>query len=710
MKMKVSSTGLSKTSWDLMLISFISLFLELAIIRWLSAEIRIFAYFKNLPLMAAFLGFGIGFMLHQKSEQLFFWFPRLICCLVVIIAGASGFGITHVIFLDPRQYFLLGTGFGDHAVQSIPSLLQTAKALFVIISVFFLVMITFATLASKVGELLNKEKSLVGYSINVAGSLTGILGFSLVSYLQWSPWIWLILIFLPLSYFYRHQARYAGIYFLASIAFTIYANIVNPAIWSPYYRISIETISSPNKPKETHLYINYDGFQVIQDLSESYVGRFPEEVQRVLNRHYNIPYFLSKRRPDSVLILGGGTGNDAAAALRNGASLVDVVEIDPVIARIGQELHPEKPYNSKKVSLHVDDARSFLQRTRRKYDLVIFATLDSHTVFSSLSSLRLDNFVFTKESIQSARERLNPGGGIAINFFNAKPWLSQRHFNTLKVAMGTLPLTYASSGNQEVIVLAGDCFDAGRELGSTDYQLVDSQFTSLRVEPTSDDWPFLFLEKRGIPLHYVLPLFFITALAFIPLAKSHLKVKDLDWHLFFMGAAFLLLESKAVTTLALIFGSTWIVNSVVIGSILLTILVANLLNSWLSHLSFLILYTGLLAALVANFLFSFTALNRFDRSIQLLTSSVIIGLPIFFAAIIFAKAFAVVQFPSLALASNLLGGLVGGLLEYVDMLTGLKWLNLVALFLYLVSSLFLFLRPRDYQAKIADPVGIHFKV
>src|SRR5207247_7590695 len=149
--------NLRKNSWELMLISFIALFLELAIIRWLSAEIRIFAYFKNLPLMAAYLGFGIGFLLHEQSDRWFPWFPRFVYYLVLIIGAAAGLGITHVIFVDPRKYFLLGLGFGDHAVQSIPSLVQTIKAVLVIVSLFFLVMATFAAVTYNVVSLLNNE-------------------------------------------------------------------------------------------------------------------------------------------------------------------------------------------------------------------------------------------------------------------------------------------------------------------------------------------------------------------------------------------------------------------------------------------------------------------------------------------------------------------------------------------------------------------------
>jgi hypothetical protein len=53
--------SIKKNSWELLLISSIALFLELAIIRWLSSEVRIFAYFKNLPLMAVFLVLGLVF-------------------------------------------------------------------------------------------------------------------------------------------------------------------------------------------------------------------------------------------------------------------------------------------------------------------------------------------------------------------------------------------------------------------------------------------------------------------------------------------------------------------------------------------------------------------------------------------------------------------------------------------------------------------------
>src|SRR5262245_52374414 len=476
-------------SWQLFLLSAISLFLELAIIRWLSSEIRIFAYFKNLPLMAAFLGFGIGFSLVDREDLFIRWFPRVVCCLAIIIAGAAGLGITHVIFVDPRQYFLLGSGFGDHDLKFAESFLKTGKAILVIVGLFFLVMMTFATLATKLARLLNQEKPLKGYSINVLGSLFGILTFSAVCFLQLPPPAWLALAFVGLLPFYRDHRRFAVTYFVVATAIAVCAHRVDPAIWSPYYRIALSGVATQQAktPSITFLNVNYDGFQAIQDLSSSHIEVFPEKVQRICNRHYNIPYRLSRTQVESVLILGGGSGNDAAAALRNGATRVDVVEIDPAIARIGRQIHPERPYSSDKVRLFIDDARSFLQRTKTKYDLVVFATLDSHTAFSSLSSLRVDNFVFTEESVRSARERLKPGGGIAINFFTIKEWLSQRHLSTLQAVMGNSVHVFGSPELEEAILLAGDRFDTSRDPGLTVYRAMPASFQLAPVESTTDD-------------------------------------------------------------------------------------------------------------------------------------------------------------------------------------------------------------------------------
>src|SRR5262249_44115908 len=68
-----------------------------------------------------------------------------------------------------------------------------------------------------------------------------------------------------------------------------------------------------------------------------------------------------------VLIIGAGSGNDVQAALLGGARHVDAVEIDPLLYEIGRADHPDHPYQDPRVSVYLDDGRSYLRRTRRTY-------------------------------------------------------------------------------------------------------------------------------------------------------------------------------------------------------------------------------------------------------------------------------------------------------------------------------------------------------
>ncbi len=67
---------------------------------------------------------------------------------------------------------------------------------------------------------------------------------------------------------------------------------------------------------------------------------------------YDRPYHLTSHLPDGpILVVGAGTGNDVSAALRNTQRTVYAVEIDPVIARLGKQLHFEKPVQQSACSL-----------------------------------------------------------------------------------------------------------------------------------------------------------------------------------------------------------------------------------------------------------------------------------------------------------------------------------------------------------------------
>ena len=144
--------------------------------------------------------------------------------------------------------------------------------------------------------------------------------------------------------------------------------------------------------------------------------------------------------PQEVLILGAGSGNDVASALRNGAGHVDAIDIDREIAKLGKRYHLEHPYNSEKVSVVVDDARHFLRNCKKKYDLVNFAGLDSFTIVGQGGSVTLCNYVYTKEAVQEALRLLKPNGLMVLTFYRCNDWLSARLFKTLREASGYDPI------------------------------------------------------------------------------------------------------------------------------------------------------------------------------------------------------------------------------------------------------------------------------
>src|SRR4029077_10714896 len=70
--------------WPLFLVSFASLYLEVLLIRWIGTELRVFAYFQNLALIACFLGFGIGcYQAKFRKSSLFEPLPMGILIILV---------------------------------------------------------------------------------------------------------------------------------------------------------------------------------------------------------------------------------------------------------------------------------------------------------------------------------------------------------------------------------------------------------------------------------------------------------------------------------------------------------------------------------------------------------------------------------------------------------------------------------------------------
>jgi SAM-dependent methyltransferase len=669
----------------LFLASFVTLYFELLIIRYIATEIRVFAYLKNLPLIASFLGIGIGMILGARTQHLrralpglaMFLFGMIWACTLV---GANQFG------LPTNDYGIWNNSF-EGGVIGVISYFAFVGGFLYIVARFFI------PLGGLVGEYMSQQKSpLRAYAVNLFGSFAGIAAFTLVSFSGTSPWLWLALGFLALLPMLPRTFVTFGFMVLTVLLTSFsFRRGMSRALdfWSPYYHITLQEGGVPSGssgPAFYRLNVNYDYHQTILNLSNAFLSSHPGfEPNSSAASSYNLPFQLVSG-PGEVLIVGAGTGNDVAAALRNGANHIDAVEIDPTILRIGQRYHPEHPYDSPRVTTHVNDARAFFKQAHRKYDLIVFAYLDSHTMFSSFSSLRLDNYVYTRESFEDARKLLNPNGSLVLAFASGRTLATPRLYATLGAAFGAPPrvleTNYDISG---IVFIEGAARKGQLASGVTD---ISDWANSYDLGITTDSWPFLYLPHHRIawPILSVLLLFVGAAIVSVRrlVALQHGRL-GANLHFGLLGAGFLLLETKGVTELSLLFGSTWAVNSIVIGAFLGMALLSNLfvMRRPIPHS---VAYAGLFLSLLVAALFPYATLNSQPLGPRILAAGLLTALPVFFSGIVFSHSLSRSANANQALGVNLIGAIIGGALESTVMIGGTGVLAPLAILLYIGSA------------------------
>lgn len=687
--------------WPLALISFLSLFIELVVIRWLASEVRIFAYFKNFPLLAAFLGFGAGCLIARRKRNYFRFTPLLLLALSAVIAFAWRGGYTHITFVDPYEQYLIGT----YAFNN--PLLEMLKGAGFILGIFLLTVALFTCLCEKLGECLDAHPPLTAYTVNIAFSLLGIIVYAFLCWARLGPAVWLAIAAVGLLAFFPRNWLMATPAF-AAIALPIFLTPAN-VIWSPYYRIDLKPLSLHGRDGIAHplgfnVEVNHDAILGAYNFSSAYLQTLPSDVRSQLLDYYNVSYRIFGPRFRHIAVLGAGAGNDVAAALRNGVERVNAVEIDPGIIDVGRRFHPESPYSSSKVNIINGDARTFLrEKGNNGYDMIVFGALDSHAVFSSMSSVRIDNYVYTVESFSEALSHLDRNGILAVTFYCYKPWQLERVFNALWKANGPKPVVVYSLGEQRnnLVMLAGP--GAHRdELLAHPYvraQNAESLVGNGTVEPTTDDWPFLYLRERGFPFNYAYMLILILGASYIIITRAaQLSASSFDTPMFLLGAGFMLLETKVMAKIALLAGATWIVSTFVIAAVLLMILLSNLavMRGWFQNRQWTLAALGL-SILLDDVLKLNSVMLLPWPGLNLALILALLSLPIFFAGVLFATCYRDVEQAAPALGYNLFGAMAGGVLEYCSMASGINSLNLLSLLAYAGVAWFL-LRPRKVAA------------
>jgi SAM-dependent methyltransferase len=771
---------------DLFLISLLLLFLELACIRWFPAHVLLLTFFTNTVLLACFLGMSVGCLTAGHRRNYLAWTPPLLLAVVAAHVVEAMLASGGERYLDAGQDRPQIVFFGaERHTQDLASFRLPVE----LVGGFFFLVIALALVGpgQELGRALDRIPDRVrAYTLNILGSVAGIALFALFSWLQLSPSLWFLPVLAGLAYFLlarpgpRPPAWRAGL-IVGILALVLIAVGVNSGVqvkagglwvpqwlaslvettpaaahkkehyWSPYYRIDYS-------PEERFINVNLIGHQAM--FGDDYFS--PE---------YALPYLLDRDARAvlgeeaapvaKVLIIGAGSGNDVSRALQWGGRhvAVDAVEIDPVILGLGKRDHPLHPYQDERVRVHLDDGRNFLRSTSEKYDLIVYALVDSLVLHSSYSNIRLESYLFTQQAFADVKRCLKPGGTfVTYNYFR-QGWIVARLVKGLGEVFGAdnpLVLTFPyrpvvdpeQSAGGFTIVCAGTGADRlhrafAAKAGLGEYwlpaappapgQTTGNGFraptaeerrqwnclspeqqdtakvrwwrfgpaqTPQPAEPlrtASDDWPFLYLRGQFLPWLSLRGMAVMAALALglLWLFTRNPGGKQAGWsfdgRMFFLGAGFMLVETKAVVHMALLFGSTWMVNSVVFFAVLVMILLANLFVLRSRPRRLWPYYAGLLATLALNCAVPLDWFLGLDRTLQILGSCLLVFAPILFAGVIFAVSFARTAEPDRAFGANIAGAMLGGLAENTSMLLGFQYLVLVAIAFYTLSA---FLGPK----------------
>jgi SAM-dependent methyltransferase len=637
---------------------------------------------------------GLGVALGERRPQLQHSTLPTLFLLSAILGSSEKLRIVYLRFPDMSLSLWGGEG------------LLNAKAfavsVVIVLLLFALILMVFLCAGTIVGALFTTLPPLRAYSADLIGSFAGVVVMTAIAAMRTPPPMWFVIAAAPLLYFSRRLVSIIS--FAGILIFSWYS--IHGARYSPYYRIDV-TRAEMFAGRPIQVSVNRDFHQLMQDLSSRTTHRpdFSQADQITLQQFaiaYSIPFRLTPRR-DSALIVGAGTGNDVAAALRSGFRHVVSVDIDPLIIELGQQGHPEHPYSDPRAVRVVNDARAYFeQHVDERFDVVCFGLLDSHAMFSSMSSLRLENYVYTVESVRDAWRLVKPGGVLTLSFSTyAGDWISDRLYAVIWDATGVPPIIVVLPMHHARMFVVGKQISLLAVANSIPFPkiLPTSEVSEIRV-PT-DDWPFLYIRPGTFPIGYVIViggLLLIAALGSFAVFGKDIASGRFDGPLFVMGAAFLLIETRGIVDLSLLFGSTWIVNSTVIAGILLMAYFANLYVTFNRPANLLPYFAMLWVSLLINYAIRPSMLLSLTMGSRAIVGGLLNALPVFFAGIIFSTLFSRSEHPSASLGSNLLGAVVGGCLEYVAMFTGLKSLSLIALTLYLIAFVLL---PRNRASRLS---------
>ena len=665
----------------------LGLFIELAIIRIHSSYFQLFAYFKNLSLLSCFLGLGIGYSFSKLKLYSLNWTFPLIALQVAFMYILKDTPIT-LFFQNPvSEIWNMG--------QSIAvGFVHIFLIYFFIATVFLFNSLAFIPLGHLVARLMYNTNPLKAYSYDLLGAIAGICLFTILSFLWTGPLVWLVISFTVLvflQYNLKLNIKFSCITFVILIlSLNLFNNPNKLDLHSPYQNVSVNFNNNESKPITVQS--NNIWLQTPMNLS----NKFYQEKNSSWHKLYITPFISTKVDFKDILIVGSGTGNDVATAIRYTNGNIDAVEIDPLVANLGERFHPESPYSNPRVNLTINDARNFIKEIDKQYDLIVYSVLDSHANLSSKGGVRLDSYVYTVESFFEAKKKLKANGIMFLSFAVSTEQMGNKIYKMLKLNFDHEPkvLSRVENSNNEYFKEGIYSFVVSNKETSLDLSETDFKETNIfkdeklynDVDVSTDDWPFFYMSYRIYPVSYVVLISVIFFVSLIFLKKmTKMSVKKFSFPSFFLGVGFMLMETKGITELAKIYGSTWFVVSVVITAILSMAYLANVFIIKGIKISINSIYLLLIASLFLSYFLTFINFYNYPIILLKFLIPIVLTFPVFFSGLAFSKELVRYGSTANALSCNILGAIVGGLLEYNSMYFGFKFLYLLAIFFYFMA-------------------------
>jgi hypothetical protein len=128
------------------------------------------------------------------------------------------------------------------------------------------------------------------------------------------------------------------------------------------------------------------------------------------------PYFARQSSP-RVCVLGAGGGANVLLALRHGAEQVDAIELDANVVRLLRTTFRNfsgELYNRSDVDVHVDEARSFMESSRKQWDVIDISLVDSFAAAAVGLGAVNESYLYTQEALTTYLRHLRPQGVLSV--------------------------------------------------------------------------------------------------------------------------------------------------------------------------------------------------------------------------------------------------------------------------------------------------------